>query len=246
MQVLRVGQDSVRVGAQEVRVPHVEKAHEQGHVLLGLRLDEMAVHRVEACEEVSEALGANRDGQGGTDSGIHGVAATHPAPEAEGVTRVDAEVSDLIQGCGHGDEVLSDRLLLRGLVSDDAALTQTIEQPRAHNLRIRDGLERRERLGRHDHEGRLGVQVLRGLARVGGINVRDKAALQALLHVGLEGLVRHDGTQIRAADADVDDRLNGLTGDAHPLARTDAASESVNLVQHSMHVGDRVLAVDRQ
>ena len=62
MQVLGVGQDGVRVGAQEVRVPHVEQAHQQGHVLLGRGLGEVAVHRVKAGKEVSEALGANRDG----------------------------------------------------------------------------------------------------------------------------------------------------------------------------------------
>ena len=246
MQVLGVGQDGVRVGTQEVRVPHVEQAHEQGHVLLGLGLDEVAVHRVKAGKEVREALGANRDGQGGADGRVHGVAAAHPAPEAEGIVRVDAELGDLVQSGRHGDEVLGDRFLLGGLVGDDAALTQAVQQPGAHDLRVRDGLERREGLGRDDHEGRLGVQVLRGLARVGGVDVGDKAALQALLHVGLQGLVRHDGAEVGAADANVDDGLNRLAGDAHPLARADAAGEGVDLLQHLVHVGDGILAVDRQ
>ena len=246
MQVLRVGQDSVRVGTQEVRVPHVEQAHEQGHVLLGLGLDEMAVHRVKAGEEISEALGANRDGQGGADGRIHGVAPANPTPEAEGVGGVNAELGNLVQGGGHGDEVLGDRFLLRGLVGDDAALTQSVQQPGTHDLRVRDGLERREGLGGHDHEGRLGVQILRGLTRVGGINVGNEAALQALLHVGLESLVRHDGTQVGAADADVDDGLDGLAGNTGPLAGADAAREGVHLLQYLVHVGDHVLAVDRQ
>ena len=142
--------------------------------------------------------------------------------------------------------MLGDCFLLGGLVGDDAAFTQAVEQPGAHDLGVRDGLERREGLGRDDHEGRLGVQVLRGLARVGGVNVGDEAALQALLHVGLEGLVRHDGAQVGATDADVDDGLDGLAGDADPLAGADAASEGVDLLQHLVHVGDRVLAVDRQ
>ena len=236
----------MRVGAQEVRVPHVEQAHQQGHVLLGRSLGEVAVHRVKAGNEVSEALGANRDGQGGTHRGIHGVAAAYPAPEAEGVGGVDAELGDLVQGGGHGDEVLGDGFLLGGLVGDDAALAQAVEQPGAHDLGVRDGLERREGLGRDDHEGRLGVQVLRGLARVGGVNVGDEAALQALLHVGLEGLVRHDGAQVGATDADVDDGLDGLAGDADPFAGADAASEGVDLLQDLVHIGDHVLAVDRQ
>ena len=246
VQVLGVGQDGVRVGAQEVRVPHVEQAHQQGHVLLGRSLGEVTVHGVEAGEEVGEALGANRDGQGGTHGGIHGVAAAHPAPEAEGVGRVNAELGDLVQGGGHGDEVLGDRFLLGGLVGDDAALTQAVEQPGAHDLGVRDGLERREGLGRDDHEGRLGVQVLRGLARVGGVNVGDEAALQALLDVGLEGLIRHDGAQVGAADADIDDGLDGLARDADPLAGADAAGEGVDLLEDLVHVGDGVLAVDRQ
>ena len=246
VQVLRVGQNRVCVGTQEVRVPHVEHAHEQGHVLLGLGLDEVAVHRVKAGEEVREALGANRDGQGGADGGVHGVATAHPAPEAESIVRVDAELGNLVQSGRHGDEVLGDRFFLRGLVGDDAALTQTVQQPGAHDLRVRDGLERREGLGRDDHEGRLRVQVLRGLTRVGGVDVGDKAALQALLHVGLQGLIRHDGAEVGAADANVDDGLHRLASDAHPLAGADAAGEGVDLLQHLVHVGDRVLAVDRQ
>ena len=246
VQVLGVGQDSVRVGAQEVRVPHVEQAHQQGHVLLGRGLGEVTVHRMETGKEVGEALGADRDGQRGAHGGIHGVAAAHPAPEAEGVGRIDAKLGNLVQGSRHGDEVLGNRFLLGGLVGDDAALTQAVEQPGTHDLGVRDGLERREGLGGHDHEGRLGVQVLRGLARVSGVDVGDEAALQALLHVGLKGLVGHDGAQVGAADADVDNGLDRLAGDADPLAGADATGEGVDLLENLVHVGDRVLAVDRQ
>jgi hypothetical protein len=43
-------------------------------------------------------------------------------------------------------------------------------------------------------------------ATVGGVDVGDEAALQAVLHVGLERLVDHHGAEVGAADADVDDR----------------------------------------
>ena len=45
---------------------------------------------------------------------------------------------------------------------------------------------------------------------------------------------------------DVDDGLDGLARDTNPLAGADAAGEGVDLLEDLVHVGDRVLAVDRQ
>ena len=59
-------------------------------------------------------------------------------------------------------------------------------------------------------------------------------------------VVHHHRAQIRAADADVDDGLDALTGRAGPLAAAQPVGEVAHPVQHLVHVGDDVLAVDGQ
>ena len=244
VQVLRVGQDRVGVGAEEVRVPDVEQAHEQRDVVRGRSGREVLVHRAETGEEVLETIRTDREGEGGADRRIHGVATADPAPEAEGVVRIDAELGDLVQSGRDGDEVLRDRLLLPRLVGRQAAFAQRAEEPLAHDLRVRDRLEGREGLGGDDDEGRLRIEALRRLARIRGVDVRDETALEAFSDEGLERLVRHDRAEVGTADADVHDGLDRLAGDARPFARAHAVGEVVDLREDLVDIGDRVLAVD--
>ena len=67
MQILGVREDRVRIRAEEVRVPDVEQAHEERDVLLRGGIQEMLIYRVEAREELLEAVRADRDREGSTD-----------------------------------------------------------------------------------------------------------------------------------------------------------------------------------
>ena len=96
MQLLGVGQHGVRLGAKEVGVPNVQQAHEHGHVLGERRVAHVLVHGVEAAEELTEHVRAERDGKRGADRGSDRVAATNPVPEAEGVLWVNSEVGHLV------------------------------------------------------------------------------------------------------------------------------------------------------
>ena len=120
------------------------------------------------------------------------------------------------------------------------------QEPVAGHAGVGEGLQGGEGLGGDDEQGRLRVEVRDLLGAVGGIDVGDEAALKALLHVGLESLVDHDGTEVGAADADIDHRLDGLAGDTGPLPRAHAAGEGVDLLQDLVDVGDDVLAVHAQ
>src|SRR5665811_2189945 len=106
VQVLRVRQDRVALGPQEVAVPDVEQAHQRRYVAEQRRLREVQVDLVEAVEESCEVLGADRDGDSRADRRVDRVAAADPVPEAERVGGVDAEGGDLVESGGHGDEVL--------------------------------------------------------------------------------------------------------------------------------------------
>ncbi|OEI67192.1 hypothetical protein Cus16_3201 [Curtobacterium sp. ER1/6] len=242
VQVLRVGQHRVALRAEEVRVPDVEQAHEDGDVLLERRGADVLVDRVEAREELLPVLLADGDDDARADGRVDRVAAAHPVPEAEGVLRVDAERGDLVERGRDGDEVLRDGVRL--LVVARVGQAELRPQPLACQARVRQGLEGAEGLRRDDEERGLGVEVGGLLVDVRGVDVRDEARLEPGLHVGLEGLVDHDRAEVRATDADVDDGLDALARDTRPLTGADLLGEGVDLVERGVHVGVDVLAVD--
>ncbi len=57
-------------------------------------------------------------------------------------------------------------------------------------------------------------------------------------------LIRHDRTQVRAAKADVDDVANAFAGMPEPLAAADPIGECGHPVEHRVHPGYDVDAVD--
>ena len=97
VQVLRIREHCVGISAQEVRVPDVEKAHDQREIFLRRCRGEVLIDCAHSAEEFLEMVRPNGNCQRGTDCGIYRVASAHPAPESEGIRRVDTEFSDLIQ-----------------------------------------------------------------------------------------------------------------------------------------------------
>jgi hypothetical protein len=138
--------------------------------------------------------------------------------------------------------VALDGLGARGLRAvDGAAPLQRLEQPGLCLAGVREGLERRERLGRDDEQGRLRVEPEDLLGDVVGVDVGDETGLDAGVRVGLERLVDHDRAEVGAADADVDDGLDALAGDAGPPAGADVVGEGVDAVERLAHVLHAVL-----
>ena len=212
----------------------VEQAEQHGQILLERRGAEVLVHLVEAGEHGAEVVGADGEHGGEADGRIHRVAAADPVPEAEHVGGVDAELRDLFGVGRDGDEVLGDGLLVAELC----------QRPVARGVGVGHGLERGEGLGGDDEERLLGVEVLDGFGEVGAVDVGDEAEGQVALAVVLQRLVGHDRAEVGAADADVDDVADALAGVALPLAAADAVGEGGHLVEHRVHRGDDVFAVD--
>ena len=95
MQVLVKGADEMRLGAEEVGVPHAQETADDGNVLLEGRLLEVLVHGVGAGKELVEVVEANVQSDAEADGAPDAVAATDPAFEAEHVLLVDSELGDL-------------------------------------------------------------------------------------------------------------------------------------------------------
>ena len=62
----------------------------------------------------------------------------------------------------------------------------------------------------------------------------------------LQCLVGHDGAEVGAADADVDDVLDALAGVAEPAALAHVVGEDAHAIEYLVHVLDDVLTVDVQ
>jgi hypothetical protein len=225
----------VRLGVEERAVPDAEQAQQHGRVGLQRRGAEVLVHDPESVEHLPELLGADGDQQREPDRGVVGVSPADPVPELEHVGRVDAELGHLLGVGGHSDEVAGDRRP----VAPEAG-----QQPAPRRRGVGDRLDRGERLGRHD-EQRLGrVEVAHRLVQVGAVDVRHEAEGQPAVGVRPQRLGRHGRAEVGAADADVDDRPDPTPGLPGPLPRPHPPREVRHAVQHRVHAGHHVLAVD--
>ena len=176
-------------------------------------------------------LRTNRDRQGGSNCGIYRVTAANPIPETEGICRIDTEFCDLVQCRRDSNEMLGNRFLfLFGIIADDALFTQRLQEPVTNRMGVGDGLQSGEGLRGYDHQSGFGVQILGGLPHVGRVNIGNETAFQALLDVGLQGFVCHDGSKIRAANTHVDNGCHALTGDAYPISAAYTVGEGVNAI----------------
>ena len=169
------------------------------------------------------------------DRRVHRVAAADPVPEPEHVVGVDAEVVDQLLVRRHRDEVLGHR-----------GVAERVGQPPPRRGRVRQRLQRGERL-RRDDEKRCGrVESVQFGDQVGGVDVGDEPARDARVGVVAQRVVDHHRAEVGAADADVDDGGDLLAGRARPLAAAQPVGEIAHPVQHLVHVGHDVLAVDGQ
>jgi len=119
------------------------------------------------------------------------------------------------------------------------------EEPVACRARVGHGFERGKGFGGDEEEGFVGGEVADGFGEVGAVNVGDEAEGEVALRVVLEGFVCHHRAEIGAADADVDDVADGLTGVAFPVARTDAFGEGGHLVEDFVDLGNDIFSIDK-
>ena len=123
-------------------------------------------------------------------------------------------------------------------------IVQRFQRPRAGRVGIGHRFEGREGLRRDDEKRLFGVEVACRLFEVRAVHVRDETEGHVALAVVLQRLVSHDGTKIGAADADVDDVADALSGVSPPLAAANLLRENGHPVKYCVHLGHDIDAVD--
>ena len=125
-----------------------------------------------------------------------------------------------------------------------ASSPSLLDEPLARRRRVGERLEGAEGLGGDDEERLVGLEVAKRLDQVGRVDVRDEAEGEVATRVVAQRFVGHDGPEVGAADADVDDVLDRLAGVALPLTGAHATGEGTHLVQDLVDLGHDVDAVD--
>ena len=232
--ILIVRKDAVALCSVAVMVENTKKRENDGHVALEAGRTEMAVHLVVALQKLLVVIAANGDHKRKTDRRGERVAAADPIPKAEHILDVDTEIGNFLRGGRNGDKVLCDSLLGAEL----------LDEPCLSGLGVGHGLLGRERLRRDDKERLIGLHLTKRLGEMGRVDVGDEEELHIALRVGRKREISHYGTEIAAADTDVDDVLDALAGKALPLSVADRVGEISHRSEHLPHAGHDVLAVD--
>ncbi|MNF26619.1 hypothetical protein D3C84_72560 [compost metagenome] len=222
--------------APEVAVPHTEQGQQHRHVLFERCGLEMLVHGVGAGQQFLEVGHADGQGDRQTDGRPQRITTADPIPHREDVFFADTERNGRCVVARYGDEVtiqLGFRTALR-------------QVPGTSSLSVLQGFEGVERLRRNDEQCGLGAQFLRQLVEFAAVDVRQIMATHAFLRVRQQRFGHQLRAEERATDADVHhvgDRLLGVTA---PQTIVDTADEVGDLVQHLVHFGHHVDAIDRQ
>ena len=241
VQVLVVREHGVAGSAKEVVVPNADEGEDHREVLVGRSGLEMLIHFVSALVELHVVFETDAESNGEADCRPQRVTATHPVPEFEHVSRVDTECCDGFGVGGESHEVLCDGLFVT---------VESLENCSLSSFGVRHGFKSRECLGSNDEERFFDVHLLERLGHVSAVDVRNKVdfrrsfASNRLFCIRLQSFGDHHRTEVRTADTDVDNVLDGLAGVAQPLAAADEVGEVFHVLENRTNFGHHVLAID--
>src|ERR1051326_6831216 len=120
-------------------------------------------------------------------------------------------------------------------------------ETREHGAEIfRSDREHCERFGTDDEQSFFGIEVSRGFIEVGAIDIGDEAESHIALAVMTQRLVGHYGTEIGAANADVDDVADTAIRMSAPAAAADLFGESRHAIEYRVYLGYDIDAVDKK
>lgn len=232
MEVLIVGEKKLGLGPVEIVVPDTDDSQDDGKVLLQRSLPEVLIHAVSTPKELLEVIVSDNESDRQSDGAPKGVTSTDPVPELEHVLLRNTECGDGLGVRAEGDEVLGDVGLVFG----------GLEEPISGALSVGDRLLGGEGFASNDEERSLGVANPQSLGEMGSIDVGDEVDGEVPLGVGLKSLSNHDGTQIRTADTDVDDGVDGLSRVSLPTSVPNGLCELLDVLEHSGNIADTLLA----
>jgi hypothetical protein len=170
-----------------------------------------------ACQELLELVPAGGESYGQPDRRPHRVAAADPVPEAEDAILIDAELRRFLKVGGEGGEMVMHRLLAQGR-----------RQPVARGMAVGHGLQRREGLAGHQHQGPRRIQFAGELREGVAVDVREEVRFDLRAMDPGQRRRDHARPEVGAADADVEHIREGLAVGGHDGAVMHPADEGLH------------------
>ena len=124
----------------------------------------------------------------------------------------------------------------------------SLPRPRSNQaraLRVDHRLQRCEGLRGDDEQCFCRIEIACRLDEISAVDIGHEAERHGAIAVVLECLIRHDWAEVGAADADIDDIADALSGMTLPLRAADALGKIGHLFQHGMNLWHDVLAIDQ-
>ena len=115
--------------------------------------------------------------------------------------------------------------------------------PLASGMGIEQGFRCAEGFAGDAEDGGFGIELFQLLRDVGVVGIADEMHAYVFAVV-IQRLCAHLRTQIRAANADVDEIGDAFAGDAGVVAADDALSKGQGAVKFVMELGDDVFTVN--
>ena len=180
-------------------------------------------------------LAADGDRERDADRRPDRVAAADPVPHREAIIRMDAEFVHGRGIDGNGSEMLA------GCRRAEPQL-----DPLARRQRIAAGLQRGEGLGADDEQGAGRVCIDEQVGELAAVDVRDERHPRPTGGISVQRLDCHRGTEVRAADADVDHQGKCLAGTRFDAPIADRSGEIEHAFALGVHQRVNVRAADHR
>ena len=231
--MLVVRRDNVAAAAVVVDVPDADKGEDGGQVALERGVDEMLDHQVRAVEHFDEVFFAEIQHNRQSDGGPQAVTAADPVPKFKHIGGVDTEFGNGFLVGRYGNEVFG----------DSAFIACMIQEPFTRGQGVGQGFLGGKGFGSNDEQRGFGVDFRQYVAQLGAVYVGDEVHLQARMSERLERGTHHQRTQIRSADADVDNVGDDLVGIAQPTAAADFVCKFAHTLQDMVDLRHHILAI---
>ena len=223
-----VGRHGAGGPVQAVNVEDLGQGQKDRGVPLQRGRDEVIVHGRRPGQHGLEHVPAQGDGARQADRRPQRIASADPVPEREGAAA--AEGRRLVRRRRHPDEVFR-----------HAFDRQGGRQPGLGRLGVGQGFLGGEGLGHHHDQGGLGIEPRQGLGHVAGVDVGDETQVDGRLQRP-QGVPHHARTQVRAADADMDDGFEPFARRPRLGARAHGLGIGLHVGAHRLHLGRDRLA----
>ncbi len=172
----------------------------------------MFVHAMCALKKLLEIVVTNNQSNRQADGAPKTVSTTNPIPKLEHVGFVDTESG---YGLGVGTK---GHKVFRNM----SFVQSGFKEPLACRLSVGDCFLGCESLASDDEKGTFWITFSQNLGYMGPVDVGNEMSFEISFGIIFEGLSDHDWTEIGTADANIDDRVDGIPSVPFPIAISDS------------------------